>query len=592
MKNTEYFVPKIHFAAQPKAAAGNPAPSHFRPETAFARRGAFVLKLCACFAGGTFYAAALPPLNVTPLAAVCQLPLLFFLKRADWKSAALAGWVWSLGWSLFAFRFLREIDPAVPFLLAPVVSLWAALFAGVIPFLRSSTLICEGKRVADFQPFGRLLVFSLGTASLFVLAEWTRSRLFPWNDFSVTLWRVPVLLQIAVLTGHYGVNFLVALANSAAAALVVYRRKSVFLVLACPVVLAAVFGGVRLRTQNAGRTRTLPVALIQGNLSQRRHASLLRAREALDTYVSFTERLFLRGEKPEIVLWPESAVPLCFYSACDLAEYRQTTDYGRLTAAYQQQVKNLCRKWRTPMYIGALDLADTLTQGEVPGSTNSAVLLDAAGKVRAKYDKLHRVPYGEYIPFRSLLPQFLIRRIDMGRDLVPGRNANFVEILPGVRAGTAICYEGIFSYVMRRFAARGANVFVVLSNDAWYPRSSEPEQHLANAVLRAVESGLPMIRCGNNGGSGVVHPDGTYRIIDPSGKSPRPELLRCAAAEVVKVEIPVDPERTFYVKYGEWFILLLALFVAGWTVFSFSVFSSGRKKFLALLPEDIAPESE
>ncbi len=557
-----------------------------------ARRMNSALKFAACFIGGTCYAAALPPLNITPLAAVCQLPLLFFLKRANWKSAALAGWIWSLGWSLFAFRFLREIDPAVPFLLAPVVSLWAAVFAGVIPFLRDNTLAREGKRISDSQPFGRLCLFSLGTAALFVLVEWTRSRLFTWNDFSVTLWRVPVLLQIAVLTGHYGVNFLVALANGAVAAWVVYRRKSVFFALACPVMFAAVFGQIRLAAREPGRTRTVAAGLVQGNLSQRRHASLTRAREALDTYVSLTERLFLPGRKPDIVLWPESAVPLCFYSGYDLAPYRQTTDYGRLTAEYQQRVKDLCRRRRTPMFIGALDIADTLTPNEIPGSTNSAVLLDETGKVRAKYDKLHRVPYGEYIPFRSLLPQFLIRRIDMGRDLVPGRNANFVEILPGVRAGTAICYEGVFSYVMRRFAARGANVFVVLSNDAWYPRSSEPEQHLANAVLRAVESGLPMIRCGNNGGSGVVFSDGTYRIVDPTGKSPRPELLRCAAAEVVEVAIPVDPERTFYVRYGEWFILILARFVAGWTVFAFAAFSSGRKKFLALHPEDVAQGSQ
>ena len=100
----------------------------------------------------------------------------------------------------------------------------------------------------------------------------------------------------------------------------------------------------------------------------------------------------------------------------------------------------------------------------------------------------------------------------------------------------------------------------MLSNDAWYPRSSEPEQHLANAVLRAVETALPMIRCGNNGGSGVVMPDGSFRIIDPTGKSPRPELLRCRAAEVITVPVPLDPPRTFYTRYGEWFILLLALF--------------------------------
>ena len=178
-------------------------------------------------------------------------------------------------------------------------------------------------------------------------------------------------------------------------------------------------------------------------------------------------------------------------------------------------------------------------------------------------------------------------------ELTPGRNADPVNVLPQVRAGTAICYEGVFSYVMRRFAARGANVFIVLSNDAWYPRSSEPEQHLANAVLRAVETGLPMIRCGNNGGSGVVYPDGTFRIVDPTGRHPRPELLRCAAAEIVSVAIPADPPRTFYVRYGEWFILLLALGIAGWAVSAAANFVSGRRALAArLLPGENQNDQE
>lgn len=563
------------------------------PVPAGIRRVRTVLKFAACFAGGMFYAASLPPFNLTILAAVCQLPLLFHLKRAGWKSAAAAGWVWSLGWSLFSFRFLREIDPAVPFLLAPVVSLWAAVFAGMIPFLRDHTLVRKGTKVADSQPFGRLLLFSAGTAALFVLVEWTRSRLFTWNDFSVTLWRVPVLLQIAVLTGHYGVNFLVALANAAVAALAVYRSWGVSLVLSCVILLAAVAGFLRLADLPPQKTITFSPALIQGNLSQRRHASLARAREALETYVNATEKLLERGKKPDIVLWPESAVPLTFYSKYDLEYTLQRSEYGRLTAEYQRRVKELCRKWRLPLYIGALDLEDTFSPSGKAGATNSALLIDEKGVVRAKYDKLHRVPFGEYIPFRSLLPGFVIRRIDMGRDLTPGRNADPVNVLPQVRAGTAICYEGVFSYVMRRFAARGANVFIVLSNDAWYPRSSEPEQHLANAVLRAVETGLPMIRCGNNGGSGVVYPDGTFRIVDPTGRHPRPELLRCAAAEIVSVAIPADPPRTFYVRYGEWFILLLALGIAGWAVSAAANFVSGRRALAArLLPGENQNDQE
>ena len=134
---------------------------------------------------------------------------------------------------------------------------------------------------------------------------------------------------------------------------------------------------------------------------------------------------------------------------------------------------------------------------------------------------------------------------------------------------------------MRNFARRGANVFIVLSNDAWYPRSSEPEQHLANAVLRAVESQLTMIRCGNNGGSGVILPSGRFFILDPGQKkSARPELLRGKAAETITVRLPEQPERTLYVRRGEWFPLLLLCATLLWGYLAWGNFCK-RKKALA-----------
>ena len=101
-------------------------------------------------------------------------------------------------------------------------------------------------------------------------------------------------------------------------------------------------------------------------------------------------------------------------------------------------------------------------------------------------------------------------------------------------------------------------MLVVLSNDAWYPRSSEPEQHLANALLRAIETGLPMLRCGNNGGSGVVTPEGRLiNFLDVPEAPGRIEIKRGRAVGIVQVPYQKSPELTFYVKHGEWFILLL-----------------------------------
>ena len=519
-----------------------------------------------CFAGGMLYAAALPPFNLWYLAAVCLLPLLHAVPRCRFFPAVFCGWLWGMGWALFAFQFLREIEWFVPYLTAPVLALWPALFAGSYHILSRNTLLMEGTLPQKQQTFKRVLLLLAGAAALFVLVEWTRSRLFTWNDFSVTLWQVPVLLQIAAFTGHYGVNFTMALANSSFASFLIYRKKSAAILFALPILFSAAYGYWQIKNPQKTQTVKFSPALIQGNLSQRRRATIEQAQEALDTYVNLTKQVLSKKRKPDVVLWPEGAVPVPYLSGVRLSLAAQKTDYGRLVAMYQYQVRDLCREFGVPLLIGALDFEDVLPGNKNPGSTNSALYFDSWGILRAKYDKLHRVPFGEYIPFRNLMPESIVRFIDMGRDLVPGRNPNPVQLLPQVLSGTAICFEGVFSYVMRNFARRGANVFIVLSNDAWYPRSSEPEQHLANALLRAVECRLPMIRCGNNGGSGIVYPDGSYKILDPSGKARRPELLRCAAAETVDIELPEKPQRTFYVRHGEWFIFMLGIFCLVWTL--------------------------
>jgi apolipoprotein N-acyltransferase len=144
----------------------------------------------------------------------------------------------------------------------------------------------------------------------------------------------------------------------------------------------------------------------------------------------------------------------------------------------------------------------------------------------------------------------------MGRDLAAGKRIAALQISPEVRAGTAVCYEGVFSYMSAGFARDGANVLAAISNDVWYPESSEPEQHLANAVMRCVETGLPMVRCGNNGGSGVVTAKGQFtRYI--GSDSDRPELLREQAAGIVETALERHPQLTLAVRFENYLIYLL-----------------------------------
>ncbi len=521
-------------------------------------RTVILLRLLFAFVGGSLYAVALPPLNCELLVFVSIFMLYLAVAESHWRFSLLAGWVWGFGWAIFAFRFLREIDPALPWLMASIISAWPTVWAGLTSFLKLKLLspIKSGNET-DYEAFLRSptsfwhwFSFTFGSAALFTLLEWTRSRLFPWNDLAATQYRHLVLIQLVAFTGSYGINFLISLGGGALYA--AYRTGfkgpglRVLLITVLLLNLAILGGSIRLLKEENLKPNWFP-ATIQGNIPQQRNASSDQAFDALNIYLELSRKVLTHKPKPEIILWPESAVPV---------PYRSTHP---VSLSYRFGLQYLIRQSNIPMLIGALDFESTPPgTPESPNMTNSALFFDSEGQLCRKYDKIHRVPYGEYIPFRRFLPDFIIRRIDMNRDLAPGHDYQPIELRSGIRAGTAICYESIFSYLAREFARRGANVLVVLSNDAWYPQSSEPEQHLANAMLRAVETGLPMLRCGNNGGSLLITPYG--RITQPlpvSGPEKRLELRRGQGIKTFAVSVDPNPKPTFYVQHGEWFIAIL-----------------------------------
>ena len=506
------------------------------------------------FSGGVLFASALPPFNLWVLGFAALAPLVWCCARTGWKQGALCGWFWGMGWALFAFQFLREIELPVPYLLAPVLSLWPAVAGGIIAALGRNLLMPGEVQAEEYEkrkdyfpsrlPWYRTLLFILLAAIVYTLVEWTRSRLFTWNDLSVTQWRNLPFIQLCSVTGSYGVLFLAALGGAALGAVTLRKGKYCLLGVLGVLLLNWGWGAYRMNYSMPETDRVWKPALIQGDLSQRRHPGEKEFREAMQTYIQLTQAA--AKEKPEMIIWPESAVPMPLRSA---------HPWGR---EYAQNFRLLLLQCRIPMLIGTIDFAYP-KPGEVNfGSTNSALCFDSEGRLIYKYDKIHRVPYGEYIPFRKWLPEFIIRMVDMGRDLTPGVNRKPLELPGDLKVSTAVCYEGVFGYLTRDFARRGAKVLAVLSNDAWYPRSSEPEQHLANAVMRAVETGLPMVRCGNNGGSGVVAPDGSLReFLDVPGVPGRREIKRGQAWGKVEVPYKDRPVMTFYVKWGEWFIWLL-----------------------------------
>jgi apolipoprotein N-acyltransferase len=286
--------------------------------------------------------------------------------------------------------------------------------------------------------------------------------------------------------------------------------------------------------------------LIQGDISQRRHANNEEAREALDIYVKMSKAITAR--QPDIIIWPETAVPY---------PYRGS---GEICRDYRFQLFSLIRDSGIPLLIGTVEFED-LPAGttRLPGITNAALLIGKTGEPGAKYEKVNPVPFGEYVPFRKYLPAWLVKMADMGRDLTPGKSLEPMNISPGVEAGISICFEDVFDYIAREEARRGANLLLVITNDAWYPTSSEPAQHLANAVFRTVETGLPMLRVGNNSASCLINPNGeiTECLMNkklPNGKTVFAPELRGRTSGIFTIMLELRPEITFYTRFGNLFI--------------------------------------
>ena len=267
-------------------------------ETAAPDGELLLLKRCALwryllfsFAGGLLFAAALPPLNFSFTAFAALAPLVWCAVRLDWKRAAFCGWVWGLGWSLFAFQFLREIELPVPYMLAPVLSLWPAVSGALISLAARGLLYPPAVRCEEYEKrkdylekglvWYRTVLFILSAAVIYTLVEWTRSRLFTWNDLSVTQWRNLPFVQIASLTGSYGVLFLVALAGAALGSFTLRWGKWCTLGVVLLLGANTIWGTCRMAHAPRPADSKWRPALIQGDLSQRRHAGEKEFREAM-----------------------------------------------------------------------------------------------------------------------------------------------------------------------------------------------------------------------------------------------------------------------------------------------------------------------
>jgi apolipoprotein N-acyltransferase len=375
--------------------------------------------------------------------------------------------------------------------------------------------------------------------SLWVLLEYIRSHLFtgfPWALLGYSQYLNLPIIQISDLTGAWGVSFLVMLVNVAiysalSSKLSAISKKQKYLLPALVMFFALGYGYFKIYSLQclSAYSLQLRVSVIQGNIPQELKWNPDTNDYIIEKYLKLTRQV--ARERPDLIIWPEAALPVVLEEE----------------PRYFLRVRDLAKEIKIPLLFGAVTARDNFYY-------NSALLISPEGKLLNRYDKVHLVPFGEYIPLKKFLP-FLETVVPIG-DIKNGQNYT-VFTQPRAKFSVLICFEDLFPEVSRRFVQRGAEFLVNITNDAWYKKTSAPYQHLQASVLRAVENRVFLARAANTGISGFIAPSG--KIISLVQE----KIGKGIFVDGYKTEEFIIPKRnsTFYTRFGDILIVACFLFI-------------------------------
>jgi apolipoprotein N-acyltransferase len=383
---------------------------------------------------------------------------------------------------------------------------------------------------------GRLGLLALPAA--WVVSEHLRtfsvSNGFPWAFLGYSAHRNGPLLELGSLAGVYGLTFLLALF----AALAVRRRVVAAVAL---VVVAHVVGfGLRLAAEPEPVEGLRWAGLVQASIPQGEKWDPDKAQQAFDAHVELSRLVAASGEV-DLIVWPEASAPV----------------FLQMQEDYRNVLLDLARETGAVLLVGGVAV-EPIEGGRGFSYANSLFQVSPHGQLVDRYDKSILVPFGEFVPWRSVLGFLsgVATGIAAG-DLTPGPGAGTLAVGASTLA-PLICYEVLYPNAVRGAVLRGARVLVNVTNDAWYGRSSAPHQFVAMAAMRSAEHGLPMLRAANTGVSAVVDSGGVVLRDTP--------IFERAA-----LRVPLPGARrgpTLYTLLGDWIV---------WLSWGFLLVTGGRR---------------
>ena len=478
------------------------------------------------FLSGALAATGFAPLNIWPLTLIGLAVLMALVRAApSWRAAAGRGWIWGWGHFILCFNWIAHaftFQDTMPHWLG-----WVAV-VGLAAFLASYIALVCG---ASWWARGKSLPFALIFAACWILGEYLRATLltgFAWDPVGVAMLRNHVGL-LAPLMGTYGVSG-VAVMLSALLLMAGWRWRlgqSVVLLVALETSWLLTFHVTAINSADAYRPH---LTIVQPNIPEDVGA------DPKQQFANLVKHLRLSGQPdpkhPRLILWPE----------------------GALTSFVEDE------PWARQQLAAILGPQDILAAGgdgliydrpgHLSGARNAIFLINARAEIVGRYDKAHLVPGGEYLPLRSLLSIIGLNRLVPGDlDFLPGPGPRTLNAPGFGKMGGIICYEVIFSGEVVDRTNRPDFIFNP-STDAWFGAWGPP-QHLAQAQMRALEEGIPIIRSTTTGISAVINADGGIE-----------KSLPLDTEGTLISTIPRAKAPTFFSKYGNAIPLTLAAILA------------------------------
>jgi apolipoprotein N-acyltransferase len=532
------------------------------------------------FLAGAASTLALAPINFWPAMFLTFPPLVFMLDgigAARWggiRAAFAIGWWFGFGYFLSGLYWIGS---------AFLVD--AETFGWMLPF--AVTLLPAGLAVFIGLGFvaarllwtpGRLRVLTL--AATLSSAEWLRGHMFtgfPWNAFGYALTTPLPLAESVAIFGIWGLTFIAVAVFATPAVLADGVRRSLLPVALAGAALAtlAAYGGLRLASHPTESVDGVHLRIMQPNIPQDERFRYAAKAQIMSRYVSMSQRagetvlppyppsrsgesLHLYPPPQDLyppsqaaqrrvgdpgglrgvthLIWPESAFPFFL-----------TREPDALSMISNMLAPN------TTLITGAARLVEPVPSRSDKRAYNSVYVIDHSGSVLATYDKLHLVPFGEYVPFQDLLERAgFTQLIDVPGGFLPGAQRHRIAVPGAPDMLPLICYEAIFPGEAVPTGER-PGWLLNLTNDAWFGISSGPYQHFQQARVRAIEEGLPLIRAANSGISAVIDPLGRVIAALPLGQD-----------GVLDAALPRAAEVTIYARAGDFlFTIAVAGTIAG-----------------------------